>query len=264
MELLIKITDDIPLKMKFAEAIKKVCDKKIYLEVEYARCCLMLVKHKEDSQDIDEAARILQEVQVETYGSMDKREKLEFILYQMNIMIKKKDYVRLLVISRKIKPANLEDNQIYDLKIKYYSYLVEYHNHEGNFFDCAQAYQKIWETLNLDKTLQNTLPKIIDFDFSIEYQHVLENFVLYLAISPHNQEKLTLLTKLNTEFKAELEKYPHLDNLVKLLLKQELISTNIEEYRVRTVHLFQPYVENSSNHTKQFKKVLVQHNILVI
>jgi 26S proteasome regulatory subunit N5 len=36
----------------------------------------MIVKGKEDDNDIMEAANILQEVQVETYGSMDKREKL--------------------------------------------------------------------------------------------------------------------------------------------------------------------------------------------
>lgn len=47
--------------------------KKIFLEVEYARCVLMIVKAKEDDNDIFEAAKILQEVQVETYGSMDRR-----------------------------------------------------------------------------------------------------------------------------------------------------------------------------------------------
>jgi len=33
----------------------------------------MIVKSKEDDNEIYEAANILQEVQVETYGSMDKR-----------------------------------------------------------------------------------------------------------------------------------------------------------------------------------------------
>jgi len=67
--------------MELITTIKDVCDKKIFLEVEYARCCWLLVKQKENEEDINEAAKILQDVQVETYGSMDKREKLEFILY---------------------------------------------------------------------------------------------------------------------------------------------------------------------------------------
>lgn len=44
--------------------LKDVTDKKIFLEVEYARIVLMIVKGKEDDNDINEAAKILQEVQV--------------------------------------------------------------------------------------------------------------------------------------------------------------------------------------------------------
>jgi len=79
---------------------------------------------------------------------MDRREKLEFILYQMKIMIKKQDYVRLLIISRKINPKNLNVKEILDLKIQYYAYLVEYFNHENQSIDCAKAYQSIFDTLN--------------------------------------------------------------------------------------------------------------------
>jgi len=36
--------DDLEIKMTHIKTIKDVCDKKIFLEVEYARCCLMIVK----------------------------------------------------------------------------------------------------------------------------------------------------------------------------------------------------------------------------
>jgi 26S proteasome regulatory subunit N5 len=91
----------------------------------------------ETDNEIADAASILQEVQVETYGSMDKREKLEFILYQMKIMIKKLDYTRLFIISKKIEPKNLEDAPLADLKILYYSYLVFYLRHEGKYLETA-------------------------------------------------------------------------------------------------------------------------------
>lgn len=98
------------------------------MQVEYARCVLMIVKNKEDDNDILEAANILQEVQVETYGSMDKREKLEFILYQMKIMLKKKDFVRFFIISKKINENNINDDEIADLKIAYFAYMAIYFN----------------------------------------------------------------------------------------------------------------------------------------
>lgn len=103
---------DVEKKLSLIKAIQEVCEKKIFLEVEYARCVLLLVRFKENDNEIADAAKILQEVQVETYGSMDKREKLEFILYQMKIMIKKLDYTRLFIISKKIEPKNLQDVKI--------------------------------------------------------------------------------------------------------------------------------------------------------
>ena len=41
------------IKLNLIETLKEVCDKKIYLEVEYARCCLMMVKFNESSDNID-------------------------------------------------------------------------------------------------------------------------------------------------------------------------------------------------------------------
>jgi len=98
------------------------------MKVEYARCVMLIVKGKENENDIMEAAQILQEVQVETYGSMDKREKLEFILYQMKIMLKKEDYVRFYIISKKINENNINDPDIADIKAIFYSYMAIYFN----------------------------------------------------------------------------------------------------------------------------------------
>lgn len=41
-------------------------------------------------------------MQVETYGSMEKKEKVEFILDQMRLCIAVKDYIRTQIISKKI------------------------------------------------------------------------------------------------------------------------------------------------------------------
>ena len=109
----IETLSNLDFKLRLIETLKEVCDKKIYLEVEYARCCLMMVKWNENQANIEKAANIMQEVQVETYGSMDKREKLEFILYQMKIMIKLKDVVRLFIVSKKIQPKSLEVPRVF-------------------------------------------------------------------------------------------------------------------------------------------------------
>ena len=58
-----------------------------------------------------EAASVLQELQVETYGSMEKREKVEYILEQMRLCLAKRDFVRMQIISKKISVKFFEDNK---------------------------------------------------------------------------------------------------------------------------------------------------------
>lgn len=75
---------------------------------------------KEKDGEVTEAANILQELQVETYGSMERREKVELILEQMRLCLAKKDYVRTQIISKKISIRFFEEKDTHDLKLKFY------------------------------------------------------------------------------------------------------------------------------------------------
>ena len=48
---------------------------------------------------------------METYGSMEKREKVEFILEQMRLCLAKKDHIRTQIISKKISVKFFENDQ---------------------------------------------------------------------------------------------------------------------------------------------------------
>ena len=52
---------------------------KIYVEVERARLTHKLALMKEQEGDIAEAATVLQELQVETFGSMERKEKVRLL-----------------------------------------------------------------------------------------------------------------------------------------------------------------------------------------
>jgi 26S proteasome regulatory subunit N5 len=77
--------------------------------VERARVTRMLAKIKEDEGAIAEASEILQELQVETFGSMERKEKVDFILEQMRLCLLKNDFIRAQIISRKISSKFFED-----------------------------------------------------------------------------------------------------------------------------------------------------------
>lgn len=190
---------------------------------------------------------------------MDKREKLEFILYQMKIMLKKKDYVRFYIISKKINENNINDDEIADLKIIYYSYKAIYFNYEGKFSECSKAYKTIWQTL---KTTKKMIPQTLDFNFSASFNDVLSNYIGFLALQPYSIENHAELKGLSE--KEEIEKYSEFLNLINKLLSEEIISCNISDYNTSAFELFRDSYENTSSHLEELKRMLVQHNVRII
>ncbi|KAI9022826.1 PCI domain-containing protein [Phycomyces nitens] len=95
-------------KLELIDTLRTVTDGKIYVEVERARVTRMLSKIREDEGKTTEAADILQELQVETFGSMDKREK--------------------------------------DLKLRYYDLMIQHALHEGQHLNVHKFYKQIYDS----------------------------------------------------------------------------------------------------------------------
>ncbi len=102
------------IKLELLNTLRTITEGKIFVEIERARLTRILAKIREDEGKIAEAADILQEIQVETFGQMDKYEKTEFILEQVRLCLDKKDYIKAQILSNKItrKTLNSEDFQV--------------------------------------------------------------------------------------------------------------------------------------------------------
>lgn len=103
----------------------------------------------------------------------------------MKIMIKKSDYVRLFIISKKINENNINDDAIADIKISYYSFMAIFYNNENKFLEAARCYRIIWETL---KNTKKIIPEALDFNFSANLGDVLSNYVGFLVLHPYSAE----------------------------------------------------------------------------
>ena len=82
-----------------------------------------MAKLKEEDGDVSAAATVMLELQVETYGTMTRKEKASLILEQMRLCLLKQDFVRTQIIAKKInikffEDENDEETQV--LKLKYY------------------------------------------------------------------------------------------------------------------------------------------------
>ncbi len=75
-------------------------------------------------------------MQVETFGSMEKVEKVRFILEQMRLCLAKEDYIRTQIISKKINPKFFADeNDVQQVHVLWYR--GPYGMHKKNVHFCV-------------------------------------------------------------------------------------------------------------------------------
>lgn len=207
-------TPSLEIKIKLIECLRDITDGKIYVELERARLTLKLAHIREGQNKINEAATVLQDLQVETFGSMDRKEKCEFILEQMRFCLANKDIIRAQIISKKIQTRYFKDKaddvEVQKLKLKYYRLMVELKSREENYLEVATFYQNMLQT---DIILKNDAERV----------NGTKAVLLYCLLAEHAPEQVTLLH--NTYNLDTIEDdLPDYKKLAENFITQELIS----------------------------------------
>ncbi len=83
----------------------------IFVEVERARLTRMLARIAEERGNPQEAADIMQEVAVETYGALSKEEKVAFVLEQVRLVLDRGDFVRAQILAKKVNPRTFIERE---------------------------------------------------------------------------------------------------------------------------------------------------------
>lgn len=239
-------------KLELIATLSEVAAGKIFVEVELARLTKMLATIKEADGNAEEAANLLQEVQVETFGAMEKREKTEYILNQMRLVLLKKDYVRTQIIAKKLNPKLLDTDDMQDLKIEFYEYMIRYWLHEGKYLEVSKAYLSIFNT-----------PDVKADD--AKWRPALTAHALYLVLATFDNEQNDMLNRLDLN-EAKLDKIPAVQGLVKIFLRNELTVWPLPmDAEIHSMPTFQdtPH-EGGAARWDMLKKRVVQHNIKVV
>ncbi|MCL4136391.1 UNVERIFIED_CONTAM: hypothetical protein GTU68_041162, partial [Idotea baltica] len=179
-------TPDTETKLKLMDTLRTITAGKIYVEVERARLTHKLSLMKEKEGNISEAATILQELQVETFGSMDRKEKVEMILEQMRLCLLKKDYVRTQIISKKVSTKFFENSEVDELKLKFYKLMIDLDSHENSYLNICRHYRAKYDT------------KLIKEDEE-EKKKTLKHVVLYVVLAPFDNEQSDLLHRVKED-----------------------------------------------------------------
>ncbi|XP_018301013.1 26S proteasome non-ATPase regulatory subunit 12 [Mycetomoellerius zeteki] len=242
--------------VKLIETLRLVTEGKIYVEVERARLTHRLAKIKEAEGDIAGAAAVMLELQVETYGSMSRREKASLILEQMRLCLAKQDFMRTQIIAKKINVkffSDENDEETQTLKLKYYDLMMELARHEGWHLELCRHNRAVLET-----------PTIRD---DPEKRRIaLSRAVLYLVLAPHEPEQADLTHRLLAD--KLLDEIPTYKELLRLFVNPELIKWSglceIYEKDLRLTEVFSSSTEEGCKRWTDLRNRVVEHNIRIM
>jgi 26S proteasome regulatory subunit N5 len=247
--------DSLERKAKYdlMETLRQVTEGRIFVEVEGARITKMNALMLEEDGKAEEAANLLQEVQIETCGAMERTEKAKYILEQMRLVLLKKDYVRLQIVSRKINPKLLLAEDFQDIKMTYYEYLIKLHTHDNAYLEIAKCYYALFGT-----------PKVQENEAI--WREYLESYVLSLLVAPYDNEAVDLLHKVRATEKKKLEKVPLINDLVTSFLTMELIPWPLaSDAQLKAHKVFQETPNpGGQERWEKFRKRATQHNLTVV
>ena len=201
------LKDEEKLK-KLLDVIIKVTEGKIFVELEYSIAIRKMAEIHIKNNNLEEAAKLIQDVQIEAFGSLERDYKVDYILFQMETLMLKGDYIRTLIVSNKIHKNHLNDETFELLKIRFYKLMIKYYIHEKKYLDVSKSYKILYDFIHeindkLDKMQKNKIeikPKVIENYINAKKENDLnelfQNYVLYLSICPPELETINMYNEL--------------------------------------------------------------------
>ncbi|KOS21248.1 26S proteasome non-ATPase regulatory subunit 12 [Escovopsis weberi] len=282
-------TPDLATKLSVIETLRTVTEGKIFVEVERARVTKILSDIKKEQGDIKAAAEVLCELQVETFGSMDRREKTEFILAQAQLCIENGDWTQAAILGRKIStrylsrkpkktaeqldkerkerekklargeevPEEKEDDTT-DLKLRYYEQQIILAKHDDKYLEACKHYRQVLDTEAVEEDPAKLHP-------------VLQRIIFFVILAPYDNEQHDLLHRIhkdtrNTQVASDAE-------LLRLFTVHELMRWPEIAKRFGP-HLCQTDVfdarpgesadEKANQRWEDLRKRVIEHNVRVV
>lgn len=264
-------------KIELIKTLQTLTEGKIYVEIERARLTKQLARMKVAEGNIAEAAEILQEVPVETFGAMAKSEKIAYILEQVKLCLDKKDFIRAQILSKKIsirafapQPKQGEETgeigiegtaieppedgtpPLEDLKLQYYACMIRYYSHNHDYLEMCRCYRAIYDTPSVQENRS-------------KWQDALEKMCWFVVLAPTDSHQITLLT--NTAAEKKLQELRQYKELLQHFETKEIIwwSTIQSQYQAEMSSHAEIFGgKEGKQRQADFKLRVIEHNILVV
>lgn len=278
----VDLAPDKATKVGLIKTLQAVTEGKIFVEIERARLTRRLAAMKEADGEVGEAADILQEVAVETFGAMAKTEKIAFILEQVRLCLEKEDYVRAQILSKKISPKAFVERkgegkgeigiegtaieapeegipELAELKLTYYRLMIRYYSYYNNYLEICRCYKAIIEC-----------PQVVDDQQ--QWMPVLKKICWLIVLSPSystaqgsTSDRLTLLK--TTQQDKKLGELPVYKQLLQTFTTDEIVRWSVfqQQYGSDMQQVDEIFGGNAGvQRQADLKLRIIEHNVLVI
>ena len=212
---------------------------------------------KKEQGDIKAARDILTELQVETFGSMSRREKTEFILDQIQLCIDSGDWTQAAILGRKIStryftrkpkktPEQLEkerkekeeaekkrsvddpvpepEDDVTDLKLRYYEQQIMLAKHDDKYLEACKHYRQVLDTELVEED-QEKLEAVSDSSqFHVRDTNIpktLQRVAWYILLAPYDNEQSDLLHRIKSD--SRYSELPREQQLLRLFTTHEIM-----------------------------------------
>ncbi|KAH0844558.1 hypothetical protein AYO21_08552 [Fonsecaea monophora] len=281
-------TPNLDTKLSVIEALRTVTEGKIFVEVERARITRILSNIKKEQGDIKSACDILCELQVETFGSMTRREKTEFILEQVALCIQNNDWTQAGILSRKIStryfarkpkktPEQLEkerkekeakkkseeqseqepEDDVTDLKLRYYEQQITLAKHEDKYLEVCKHYRQVLDTESVENNPE-------------QLHAVLQRVIYFVLLAPYDNEQSDLLHRIYQDSRnSEIPKDAALlkQFTIPELMRWPMVEQQYGEHLCSTdIFSKTPDASDPQAHTRYeaLRHRVIEHNVRVI
>ncbi|KAI9813498.1 MAG: hypothetical protein M1832_006296 [Thelocarpon impressellum] len=282
-------TPNVETKLSVIETLRTVTEGKIFVEVERARVTKILSDIKYKQGDKKGAAEVLCELQVETFGSMDRREKTEFILEQVSLCIQNDDWTQAAILSRKIStkyfarkpkqtpqqvekakkereereknrsvddPPEAKVDDVTDLKMRFYEQQIELAKHDDKYLDVCKHYRQVLDTEAIEENANHL-------------RATLQYIIYFVILAPYDNEQSDLLHRINKD--ARNAQIPLDAQLLKLFTVPELMRWPLVAQQFGP-HLCQsdvfdadgPADSKPRRRWEDLRKRVIEHNVRVV
>ncbi|OAP60933.1 hypothetical protein AYL99_05935 [Fonsecaea erecta] len=281
-------TPDLDTKLSVIEALRTVTEGKIFVEVERARITRILSDIKKEQGDIKSACDILCELQVETFGSMTRREKTEFILEQVALCILNGDWTQAGILSRKIstryfarkpkktpeqiekekkekeakkkvegEPEQEQEDDVTDLKLRYYEQQITLAKHEDKYLEVCKHYRHVLDTESVENNPE-------------QLHAVLQRVIYFVLLAPYDNEQSDLLHRIYQDSRnSEVPKDAALlkQFTITELMRWPMVEQQYGEHLCSTdIFSKTPDAKDPQAHTRYeaLRHRVIEHNVRVI